>query len=202
MVNDAIAGLRLLTVDGRFKRDRIGIMGLSKGGVVARLTALTSVRKWAGALDIRFAAHVAIAPHCGWVPRPSDTAGSPLLFLLAEFDDQCPPDDCLRYADRLKAGGNPNIEVILYKGVYHAWEVLGERPIFDKWAQNFATCRAILDEDGTSTTADGTRIPANEAFAWALANCITRGTQCCGGSEAHKKRATNDVVAFLRRHGF
>jgi dienelactone hydrolase len=202
MVNDAIAGLRLLMADKRFKSDRIGIMGVSKGGIVAVNTALASVLKWAGASGIQFAAHVAIVPHCGWVPRALSTTGSPLLFLLAELDDQCPPDDCVGHAQRLRDGGNPNIEVNLYKGAYHGWEVIGETPYFDKWAENFSTCRAIIDEDGSSTAADGTLIRAEESRAWAETNCITLGTWCCGGNEAQKKRATDDVVAFLRKHGF
>ena len=202
MVNDAIAGLRLLITDKRFKRDRIGIMGVSKGGIVAMNTALTNVLKWNGASDIQFAAHVAIVPHCGLVPRERATTGSPLLFLLAELDDQCPPDDCLRHVDHLRDGGNSKIEVKVYKGAYHAWEVLGERPHFDKWAQNFSRCRALIDEDGSGTTADGTRIRADEWHAWAKANCITLGAWCCGGTEAQKVRATDDVVAFLRKHGF
>ena len=51
IVHDAIAGLRLLLADNRFKRDRIGIMGVSKGGIVAMNTALVSVLKWAGASE-------------------------------------------------------------------------------------------------------------------------------------------------------
>lgn len=202
MVNDAVSGFRLLVADKRFRKDRIGIMGVSKGGIVAMNTALASVLKWAGASDIQFAAHVAIVPHCGWVPRSTSTTGSPLLFQLAELDDQSPPDDCVRHADRLRDGGNPNIEVTLYKGAHHAWEVIGETPYFDKWAENFSRCRALIDEDGSSTAADGSLIRAHESRAWAEANCITHGAWCCGGSEAQKKRATDDVAAFLRKHGF
>ena len=202
MVNDTIAGLRQLIADRRFKRDRVGILGVSKGGIVAMNTALTSVLKWAGASDIRFAAHVAIVPRCGLVPRARGTTGSPLLFLLAELDDQCPPEDCLRHADDLRNGGKPNIEVKVYNGAHHAWEVLGERPFFDKSAQNFSRCRAIIDEDGSSTAPDGTRIRADQWYAWATANCITLGAWCCGGTESQKRRATDDIIAFLRKHDF
>jgi dienelactone hydrolase len=202
MVKDAIAGLRLLLADKRFRSDRIGVMGVSKGGIVAMNTALTSVLKWAGASGIQFAAHVAIVPHCGWIPRALATTQSPLLFLLAELDDQCPPADCVSYAERLRGGGNPNIEVNTYRGAYHAWEIIGEKPYFDKWAENFSRCRAIIDEDGSSTAEDGTLIRAEESRAWAEANCITLGTWCCGGNEAQKKRSADDVVAFLRRNGF
>jgi len=83
-------------------------------------TALTSVLKWAGASDIRFAAHVAMVPHCGLVLRARGTTGSPLLFLLTKLDDQCPPEDCLCHADHLRNGGNPKIEVNVYKGAHHA----------------------------------------------------------------------------------
>jgi dienelactone hydrolase len=201
LVLDAVAGLRLLVADTRIRKDRIGIMGVSKGGIAAMTTALASVLAWAGASD-QFAAHVSIVPHCGWVPRALATTGAPLLFLLAELDDQSPPDDCVRYAERLRDGGNPGIEVNMYQGAYHAWEIIGERPFFDKWAENFSRCRATIDEDGSSTTADGTLIRAEQSRAWAEATCITHGAWCCGGSEAQKRRATDDVIAFLRKHGF
>lgn len=89
--NDAVAGLRWLAADPRFLRDRIGVMGLSKGGQVAMDTSLTLYLRWMGITDLRFAAHVAVAPYCNWVARSKTNTGAPILFMLAELDSQCPP---------------------------------------------------------------------------------------------------------------
>lgn len=60
--NDAVAGFRWLAADARFQRDRIAVVGLSKGGQVAMDTALTVYLRWMGITDLKFAAHV------GWRP--------------------------------------------------------------------------------------------------------------------------------------
>ena len=62
--NDAVAGLRWLDADARFKQDRIGVLGVSKGGIVALDTALNVRRRWMLVSDLAFAAHVAIVPGC------------------------------------------------------------------------------------------------------------------------------------------
>src|SRR5262245_20615086 len=56
--NDAVAALRWLIADGRFNWERIGVMGVSKGGVVAMNTAEVVRRRWMRMEDVQFAAHV------------------------------------------------------------------------------------------------------------------------------------------------
>jgi dienelactone hydrolase len=112
--NDAFGALRWLGSDDRFRRDRIGIAGVSKGGIVALHTALTMRREWSWIGEPRFAAHVPIVPECSWVPSSFQTTGSPILFLLAELDDQTPPGPCITYSEKLLSAGNRNVEVQLY----------------------------------------------------------------------------------------
>ena len=200
--NDAIAGLRWLVADPRFRADRIGVLGVSKGGIVAMNTALTRYRTWAGMSGPQFAAHVAIVPSCGWVPRSTATTGAPILFMLAELDDQCPIADCIDYAESLRTAGNSKIQVNVYRGAHHAWEIIGTTPYFDKWAENFAKCRVWIEDDRSNTAADGTRFVANDWHEWAKTNCITLGTSCCGGNETLKRQATDDLLAFLKESGF
>jgi dienelactone hydrolase len=66
--NDAVGALRWLSADGRFRGDKIGITGVSKGGATALNTALNIRRRWTGVGSLAFAAHVAVAPPCR---RPS-----------------------------------------------------------------------------------------------------------------------------------
>jgi dienelactone hydrolase len=200
--NDAVAGLRWLAADPRFRRDRIGVMGLSKGGQVAMDTALTVYLRWMGITDLRFAAHVAVAPYCNWVARSKATTGAPMLLMLAELDAQCPPAHCLEHAAGLRRAGNAMVETKIYEGAHHAWEFLGNAPYFDKWAENFAKCRVWIEDDGSESANDGTRIPRDGGHEWAKKNCMTLGALCCGGNVALKRRATDDAIAFLRKHGF
>src|SRR5215831_6414321 len=150
----------------------------------------------------QFAAHVAIVPSCGWVPRSTATTGAPILFMLADLDDQAPAADCINYAERLRNAGNAKIQVNVYRGAHHGWEIIGTMPHFDKWAENFAKCKVSIEDDGSNTAADGTRFAASDWHEWAKTNCITLGTSCCGSNETLKQQTTDDLLAFLRKSRF
>ncbi len=201
--NDAVAGLRWLARDDRFKPDRIGVMGVSKGGIVALDTALEVRRRWMRASNVAFAAHVPISPGCQWVNRSLVTTGAPILFLLAEQDNVAPAKACIDHAERLKSAGNARVEVKVYKGAHHAWEAITRKPHFDPWAENYARCRVWIEDDGSLVAAtDGSPIPHKAWHAWAKRACVRLGATCCGGTPELKARATDDVVSFLKRHGF
>jgi dienelactone hydrolase len=129
--NDAVAGLRWLLADGRFRPTKIAIMGVSKGGGVAMEMALEVRRRWMHMTDVAFAAHIPIAPPCMSVNRSAKTTGAPIFFMLAELDDYTPAAPCVEQAERLRQAGNDKIEIKIYKGAHHAWERLGSKPVFD-----------------------------------------------------------------------
>jgi dienelactone hydrolase len=201
--NDAVAGLRWLHADARFKQDRIGVLGVSKGGIVALDTALQVRRRWMRAADLAFAAHVAIVPGCTWVNKSVETTGAPIFLLLAELDDIWPAKPCLERAQKLKAAGNDGVEVKVYQGAHHAWEALGPRPFFNSRLENYANCKVMQADDGTMTSVlDGKVIPRGRWHDWAQRSCLTRGGHCCGGTLEIKRQATDDIIAFLKRNGF
>jgi dienelactone hydrolase len=201
--NDAIAGLKWLHADARFKKDRIGVLGVSKGGIVALDTALPVRRRWMRVTDVAFAAHVAIAPGCTWINSSVETTGAPIFFMLAELDDVTPAKPCVERAKNLRAAGNTGIEVKVYKGAHHAWEVLGPRPIFTARMENYSKCRVIQGDDARMiSVADGKEVPRSGWYEWALRSCVTRGGHCCGGTPELKRQATDDMIAFLKRNGF
>jgi len=201
--NDAIAGLRWLNGDARFRKDRIGVLGVSKGGIVALDTALPVRRRWMRVRDVAFAAHVAIVPGCTWVNKSVETTGAPIFFMLAELDDIAPAKPCLQRAQMLKAAGNSGIEVKVYKGAHHAWEALGPQPVYNAGMENYAKCRVMLADDGRMISlSDGRVIARTDWHDWARRSCLTRGGHCCGGTLETKRRATDDLITFLKRHGF
>ncbi len=201
--NDAFAALRMLAADPRFDRKRIAIMGVSKGGTVARDTALAVRRKLLGRMDLQFAAHIAIAPDCVWTNRSSATTGAPMLFLLAELDDQTPPGPCVVQARRMIAAGNAKVSWKTYIGAHHAWEELGASPHFDARIENYSKCRVWIEDDGSMHAASTGDVVPDEGWRdWARTNCMTTGATCCGGTPALKTAATRDVIEFLRRQGF
>jgi dienelactone hydrolase len=201
--NDAVAGLRWLSRDARFKPRRIGVMGVSKGGIVALDTALQVRRRWMRMSNLAFAAHVPIAPGCQWINRSTATTEAPILFMLAELDDMTPAAPCRAYAERLREGGNARIEVKVYQGAHHAWEATTPKPHYDPWAENYSRCRVWVEDDGSLVSANnGESIPKKDWHAWAKRSCVKLGATCCGGTPELKQQATSDLIAFLKKHGF
>ncbi len=202
--NDAIAALAVLAADKRFKAERIGIMGVSKGGTVAMDTALTIRRKWMGVgKGLSFAAHVAISPDCTWITRRANSTGAPIFFMLAELDDQTPAAPCLEQVKRMQQAGNQNIEAKVYSGAHHAWEELGSKAQYDSQAENYSQCRVWVEDDGQMFAVEtGELLPEDEWRDWAKQNCMTHGATCCGGSSRLKKSATQDIISFFRKSGF
>jgi dienelactone hydrolase len=200
--NDAVAGLRWLIADGRFKPDKIAVMGVSKGGQVAVDTALEVRRRWMRMMDVAFAAHIPISPSCNAINRSAQTTSAPIFFMLAELDDYTPAAHCVEHAERLRKAGNERVEVKIYKGAHHAWERLGSKPVFEPKGENYSGCRNWIEDDGRTVTFDGTPIPRGSEIAWAKKNCMKLGVHCCGGTEKLKREATNDLIAFLKKYGF
>ncbi len=201
--NDAIAALQELVADKRFRANRIAIMGVSKGGSAAMNTAFSVRRKWMGADDEAFAAHIAISPDCTWTNRRVDSTGAPMLFMLAELDEQTPAQACLTQADRIEAAGNKRVQTKVYQGAHHAWEELGAAPEYDPKAENYSQCRVWIEDNGQMFSADtGELVPEDGWHTWAKNTCMTLGTRCCGGTKELKATATRDIIAFLRKHGF
>lgn len=201
--NDAMAALAKLAADKRIDPRRIAIMGVSKGGSVAMNTAFTVRRDWMDIDERAFAAHVAISPDCTWTMRNVATTGAPILFMLAELDDQTPAAACLSQADRIRATGNRRVDVKVYAGAHHAWEERGPSPTYDAKVENYSQCRVWVEDDGSMVSADtGAAVPEDDWHGWAKKTCMTLGATCCGGNSELRSRATKDIIAFLRRLGF
>lgn len=200
--NDAVAAFRWLLADGRFKPDRIGVMGVSKGGVVAMNTAEQVRRRWMRMEDIAFAVHVPIVPNCHLINKSFRTTGAPMFFMLAELDDLTPAQFCVEHAERLRTNGNSKIEVKVYKGAHHGWEKISAKPFFDPKFANTSRCRVSFDDDGAALTPDGKKLPAGGLNDWMRQNCMYFGHHCCAGTPALIKEATGDLIRFLKKHGF
>lgn len=199
--NDAFAALAILQKDPRIDSQRIGVMGVSKGGIASMNAAMAVRQAWRRTGDAAFALHVPIVPSCMEQHRSPKTTGAPMLVMLAELDDYTPAKPCLEHAERIRRGGHQNIRVIVYSGAHHGWESgsLAYLPTAMK-----SVCPALIEDDGAYTfSARGKTLrgPAINSFI-VEAGCLTYGAHAGGGPEALKHQATADLIAFLKANGF
>jgi dienelactone hydrolase len=202
MEGDAFAALALLRADRRIDPTRIGVMGVSKGGGAALNAAIAVRQSWRNGFPHLFDLHVAICPGATAQHRDPTTHGRPMFFMLAARDDYTPAPLAVEYAERMRAAGNRRIKVKVYGNAHHGWESVG--PVFDiKDAENWSCCRNFIEDDGRHfVVAAGRTMSEPEYQAWARRHCVTRGARAGGGTVELKRRATADLLAFLRAHGF
>jgi dienelactone hydrolase len=202
MEGDAFAALALLRADPRIDPERIGIMGVSKGGGAPHNAAIAVRLRWRGGFPHLFDLHVAICPGATAQHRDPTTHGKPMFFMLAARDDYTPALLAVEYAERMRAAGNGRIKVKVYGNAHHGWESVG--PVFDiKDAENWSCCTNFIEDDGRHfVVAAGQAMSEPEYQAWARQHCVTRGARAGGGTPELKRRATADLLAFLQLHGF
>src|SRR4029078_12275113 len=153
MEGDAFAALALLRSDPRIDPRRIGVMGVSKGGVATLHAAIAVRPRWRRGFAPLFHLHVAICPGATAQHRDPTTHGRPIYFMLAGRDDYTPAPPAIEDAERRRATGNRRIKVKVYSGAHHGWESLG--PVFDiRDAENWSCCRNFIEEDGRPFVGD------------------------------------------------
>jgi dienelactone hydrolase len=121
MINDAFRALELLAKHPRIDARRIGIIGGSRGGVVALYASLKRFQRMY-APPAQFAAYVALYPPC-YVTylEETDVAAGPVRVLHGTADDYAPVAPCRDYVARSRRAGN-DIQLIEYPGAHHAFD--------------------------------------------------------------------------------
>lgn len=200
---DALSALKLLASDPRLDPQRIGVMGFSRGGIVALETALNPFRLGIIDGELRFAAHIAFYPGCGlrYWRTPSPLTGAPIMMALAEKDDYVPARACIAYADVMKQAGQ-DVELHVYADAYHDFD--NTVPYLKRGAR-VQTSKHCADREIDPASwqykllASGQTFDDYPAFAAKLGNCVTRGDVTTGSNAAAARQAERDVQAFLRR---
>ena len=197
-VGDAIAGHRWLSGQASIDASRIVVLGVSKGGMVAINTAIVAELQRQQASEVRFAAHIAIAPGgCTSQWENPVTTGSPVVFILAEKDNYTAVPPCLDYVERMRAQG-ANVRLAVYPGVFHAFENIGGvyNIAIDKWNCNLF----IRDNQTLVDRSTGRTIRGVERDSFVSSNCRGQGRADVGGENRVKMQMAEDLLQILRDH--
>jgi dienelactone hydrolase len=187
---DAFEALRLLAGDPRIDRDRIAVMGFSRGGIPALYSAMTRFEQFYAPDGLRFAAHLPFYPPCNFALEDElDVGPEPIRAFHGDADVWNPLAACADYIERLKAAG-ADASITVYPDAHHSFDHPGS-PSYNV-VSDAQTSRACFrrEEAGVLINA-ATGAP----FSW-TDDCVERGP-AVQMNPAAMSAAERDVLAVL-----
>ena len=203
VTEDAVVALKTLATHPRLDATKIGIVGFSKGGIVALRTAMERYTSRILPPGLRFALHVPMYPGCELHQLRPKMTGAPIYMLLGGADTYTGVAPCTEQAEKLKAAG-AQIEVKIYPGAGHGFDIDTTYSVAK--GENWSKCIFEEQPDGTYkdrvtgeivSDKQGKTIEAGRARA--LAACRTYGVS--GGLHARTRAAALvDLKTYVRKH--
>jgi dienelactone hydrolase len=188
MVADALNALKLLASDPRVDPDRIGIMGFSKGGSTAFLTAFEPFRSAVIGPGPKFAVHLPFYRGCLYdVSMP--LTGAPVRELIGDSDDYTGVATCVAYAKKRRAEGY-DYRAIVFPGAHHAFN-MSRAPFRCGRCISFANCHWSIGDDGRILDRK-TGLEYTPGNRGRILTCTHRGTTV--GRNAEAARASRRFV--------
>lgn len=171
---DNLVALKLLATNPRVDNTKIGIIGFSRGGVVALATAFETWRKNVVGTTTKYAVHMPFYGGCPWIADQWD--GSPIHHFIGDSDDWGQPvATCKAQSKFLEKAGVPH-SLTVYAGAKHGFDLIdAPRDIYMPRAQNAAKCSYIwnLERQVMYSPAESTQTqPVSVA---SLNSCVTLG---------------------------
>ena len=195
MTADAYMALKILANHPKIDKNKIGIIGSSKGGAVSIYAAWEPVRLAMVGDELKFAYHIALYPICfKW--EKLEFTKSPILILSGEKDDYTPAQFCVDFVDSLLASGYDNVKLIVYPGAYHSFDAHYDVTKYSK-GYSFTECDLRIKADGESWEATtGMSFAKQDTKMKGIKGCAKKGVTI-GKNNAAKKQAKKDVASFV-----
>jgi dienelactone hydrolase len=122
MMVDSYRALAHLAEHPRIDRNRIAIMGFSKGAVASVYSANERFRKIFATQGTEFAAHIGLYTPCNIEYQGDDkTTGKPIRLFHGTADDYVPIGPCRTYVERLKKAG-ADVRLTDLADAHHAYD--------------------------------------------------------------------------------
>jgi dienelactone hydrolase len=190
MINDAYRVLELLAKHPRIDPSRIGIMGFSRGGMVALYASLNRFKRMHASGDTKFAAYLAFYTPCHITfIEDGEVGDEPIRLFHGSADDYVPVAPCQEYVKRLQKAGK-DVQLVQYPEAYHVFDNAAfKTPIRMPEVPTLRNCRMEEDSIGHNINSR-TKQPASKD------PCTERGATLVYNAQAHMG-ALKAVKEFL-----
>jgi len=191
-IEDAYRVLALLAKHPRIDPSRIGIMGFSRGGMVALYASVKRFQRMHGPADIEFAAYVGFYALCFTTfIDDGEVSDKPIRLFHGSADDYVPVGPCRDYVKRLQKAGK-DVQLVEYPGAYHVFDnPVFKAPVRLPEAQTPRNCR--LEENPVGQIINSqTKKPYNIN----VDSCVERGATIGYNAQAHRE-SLKAVKEFL-----
>ncbi len=196
MFADAVQGLAWLAGRDDINPDKIGIIGWSKGGGVALLTAWQEARQAFVGTHLRFAARAAYYPPCFVDLSPLNLSSVPVHIFAGAADVWTGAEPCRDFVRRL-GGKNVPVKLSIYPGAHHSFDrpgVAADAPN----GFNYTECRWQITPAGLlAEEASGALLESPEDVTAARDQCATPGARVEYNFRA-ASASQNDLRGFMR----
>lgn len=203
MASDALAAAAWLRARGF---EKVGSIGESQGSgamvMMQQKFALAGVQRnlrqvHGNQVEIRPAdALVGMYGYCGYRNAARDAyAGTPLLFITGEVDDETPSRYCERHVGWMNSRGG-NARIVVLPGEGHSFDAPYPRRR-EAFNPHYAKCDVLVDEKGTHELNSGRSVPSADVAAM-MATCVGRGYHT--GYRKDRFVAVAHWIAFFKQH--
>lgn len=205
-VADAYAALKALNQHPAIDPKRIGVLGFSKGGIVARMSMDARIREKLAPKIPSFALHVDFYGPCYAKLQVRKTTGAPLVSFRAGEDASNDLVACAEQEVALRQAGSA-VSTVIYAKAGHDWESIHPREVTEKPYLDGCTIefderdiptlhgQALIPPDAQPDR--GTRYQIRMRSAKTLGDCVKIG-YISGRDETARKLARKQMLQFLK----
>jgi dienelactone hydrolase len=189
-VADVYNGLEYLKSLPHVNKDKIGLMGFSKGGLTTILATETRYRDAVSPTKANFAFHIPIYPGCQTFTKNPKLNGSPMLMLLGEKDNYTGLSGCYEIQKIV-----PNTEIVVLKDATHSWDEKIYSPIKINDG-NSDLCRWKLDDSGLVYGGEEL-LSSSQANVGYIQKCLKKDDIYVVRNDAAFKQGKELIVKFI-----
>jgi dienelactone hydrolase len=190
---DIYRALGVVASHPRVDRERIALMGFSRGGQAALYASLKRFNATWNKSGVELAAYVAFYPDCMTAfIADTEVSDRPIRIFAGALDDYNPISKCKAYVERLRAAGR-DVQLIEYPGAHHAFDnPFGPQPAAASPAfQSVRNCNIREEAGGVLVNSD-----TKQPFTYRDA-CVVRGPHL-GHDPAASEAAASSVRALFK----